>query len=70
MVSGKLAAPGDIRAIRGVNYLSVRGYTLAIMYGLDKPVFESISDRVIAFPVALVGAVLVTGFSSGCRCAD
>jgi ABC-2 type transport system permease protein len=51
--------------IDGVNYLSVRGYTLAIMYGLDKSAFESIGDRVIELPVALVGAVLVTGLFFG-----
>ena len=47
--------------IRGVGYLSVRGYTLAIMHGLDESAFEVIGDRTIALPAALVGAVLVTG---------
>lgn len=46
--------------IRGVDYLSVRGYTLAIMSGLDKPSFPALEDRVIEFPVALVGAAIVT----------
>ena len=46
--------------IRGVDYLSVRGYTLAIMYGINKTGFESLGDRVIEFPAAIVGAVAVT----------
>lgn len=46
--------------IRGVDYISVRGYTLAIMYGINKPGFESLGDRVIEFPAAIVGAVAVT----------
>ena len=47
--------------IDGVSYLSVRGYTLAIMYGLDESAFEAIGSRAIDLPVALVGAVLVIG---------
>ena len=46
--------------IRGVDYLSVRGYTLAIMRGLDKPSFPALEDRVIEFPVAVAGVVAVT----------
>ncbi len=46
--------------IDGVSYLSVRGYTLAIMYGIDKTAFAPIEDRVIEFPVAIAGAVIVT----------
>ena len=46
--------------IRGVGYLSVRGYTLAIMHGLDSVAFEVLGSRVIAFPAALAGALLVT----------
>ena len=46
--------------IRGVGYLSVRGYTLAIMHGLDSATFEAFGDRVIALPAAIVGALLVT----------
>ena len=46
--------------ISGVRYLSVRGYTLAVMHGLDETGLESISDRVIEFPAAIGGAVLVT----------
>ena len=45
----------------GVGYLSVRGYTLAIMHGLDETAFEAIGDRVIGLLAAVVGAVLVTG---------
>ena len=44
----------------GVDYLSVRGYTLAIMSGLDKPSFPALEDRVIELPVAIGGAVVVT----------
>ena len=46
--------------INGVGYLSVRGYTLAVMHGIDEPGFETLSSRVIEFPAALVGAAGVT----------
>ncbi len=46
--------------IRGVDYLSVRGYTLAIMSGLDESSFPALEDRVIELPVAIGGAVIVT----------
>ncbi len=46
--------------ISGVDYLSVRGYTLAIMSGLDEPSFPALEDRVIEFPVAVAGAAVVT----------
>ncbi len=39
--------------IRGVDYLSVRGYTLAIMSGLDEPSFPALEDRVIELPAAI-----------------
>jgi ABC-type transport system involved in multi-copper enzyme maturation permease subunit len=44
----------------GVRYLSVRGYTLAIMYGIDESGFEALGPRVIELPAALGGAVGVT----------
>ena len=46
--------------LTGIRYLSVRGYTLAIIHGLDEETFASIGDRVIEFQAALVGAALVT----------
>jgi ABC-2 type transport system permease protein len=46
--------------IHGVDYFSVRGYTLAIMHGIDKTGLEVLSTRVIELPAALVGAVVVT----------
>ena len=46
--------------LQGVNYLSVRGYTLAIMYGINETGFESLGSRVIEFPAGIVGAVAVT----------
>ena len=46
--------------IQGVDYLSVRGYTLAIMYGINEAGFEELSSRVIEFPAGIVGAVAVT----------
>ena len=46
--------------IHGVDYLSVRGYTLAIMYGINQTGFETLGSRVIEFPAAIVGAVVVT----------
>ncbi len=44
----------------GVRYLSVRGYTLAILHGLDEQSFETLGQRVIEFPAALAGAAAVT----------
>lgn len=44
----------------GVRYLSVRGYTLGIIYGLDDDGFADLGDRVIEFPVAIAGSVAVT----------
>ena len=46
--------------IQGVDYLSVRGYTLAIMYGINETGFEALGSRVIEFPAGIVGAVAVT----------
>ena len=43
--------------LTGVRYLSVRGYTLSLLHGIDATNFESLEDRVIAFPAAIVGAV-------------
>ncbi len=44
----------------GIRYLSVRGYTLAILQGIDGEVFRSLGPRAIEFPVAMVGASAVT----------
>ena len=44
----------------GVRYLSVRGYTLAILHGIDDKSFEALDQRVIEFPAGLVGAAAVT----------
>ena len=46
--------------LQGVNYLSVRGYTLAIMYGINETGFEELGSRVIEFPAGIIGAVVVT----------
>ena len=46
--------------IHGVDYLSVRGYTLAIMYGINEGGFETLGSRVIEFPAGIVGAAAVT----------
>ncbi len=46
--------------LTGVRYLSVRGYTLSLLHGIDATNFESLEDRVIAFPAAIIGAVGVT----------
>lgn len=45
----------------GVRYLSVRGYSLAILYGIDEKGFQGLGQRVIEFPAALAGAAAVTG---------
>jgi ABC-2 type transport system permease protein len=44
----------------GVRYLSVRGYTLAILHGIDSQSFEALGQRVIEFPAALIGAAAAT----------
>ena len=46
--------------IKGVGYLSVRGYTLGILHGLDSRAFEAVGGRAITLPAAIVGALLVT----------
>ena len=46
--------------VSGTRYLSVRGYTLGILYGLDEQTFASIGNRAIELPAAAAGAVLVT----------
>ena len=46
--------------IDGVAYLSVRGYTLAVMYGINETGFEALGSRVIEFPAGIVGVVAVT----------
>ncbi len=43
----------------GVRYLSVRGYTLSILHGMDENSFEVLGQRVIEFPAAVVGAATV-----------
>ena len=46
--------------IGGARYLSVRGYTLGMMSGLDSsPALSALSDRAIELPAALIGAALV-----------
>ena len=44
----------------GVDYLSVRGYTLGIMSGMDPSSFPALEESVIEFPVAIGGAAIVT----------
>ena len=44
----------------GVQYLSVRGYTLSIMHGLDDTTFAALGERVIEFPAAIAGVVITT----------
>ena len=43
--------------LTGIRYLSVRGYTLSLLHGIDARNFEVLEDRVIAFPAAIVGTV-------------
>lgn len=42
----------------GIQYLSIRGYTLALLHGIDQNGFESIESRVIEFPAAIVGVIV------------
>ena len=46
--------------IHGVDYLSVRGYTLAIMHGIDETGLQVLGSRVIGLPAGAVGAGIVT----------
>ncbi|MCI0439539.1 MAG: ABC transporter permease [Chloroflexi bacterium] len=46
--------------LSGIRYLSVRGYTLAIMYGIDEDGLSALGDRAIQFPAAIVGSIAVT----------
>ena len=55
------ALSGDSSSfLGGIRYLSVRGYTLAIVHGLDDASFADLSGRTIELPAALVGVVAVT----------
>ena len=45
--------------VPGVKYLSIKGYVLSIMYGLEDGIFEALEDQVIEFPAAIVGAALI-----------
>lgn len=40
-----------------IQYISIRGYTLALLHGIDQNGFESIELRVIEFPAAIVGVI-------------
>lgn len=45
--------------LEGVRYFSIRGYSLALLYGIDDNSYSVLNDRVIEFPAALVGATIV-----------
>ena len=45
--------------VSGVRYLSVRGYTLALLHGMDEESFAAFEGRVIEFPAAIVGTIVV-----------
>ncbi len=44
----------------GIRYISVRGYTLGLVHGLDEVSFGELGNRAIEFPAALVGVLAVT----------
>ena len=46
--------------LAGARYLSIRGYTLGILHGIDDQSFEPLGERVIEFPAAIVGATVVS----------
>lgn len=46
--------------IGGARYLSVRGYALGIMRGLDEEGLSALSDRAIELPAAIIGAAAVS----------
>ena len=45
--------------IPGVKYLSIRAYTVSVMYGLNTEGFEDIADSVVSLPVALVASGII-----------
>jgi len=45
----------------GARYLSVRGYILAIIHGIDGDGFAAFHARAIEFPAGLIGAAVMTG---------
>jgi len=53
------------RFIRGVRYLSIREYTLAIMNGIDDKTFSVFDNRVVNLPAALIAAGVVTALFLG-----
>ncbi len=49
--------------VGGIGYLSVRGYTLALLHGFDEQSFAVFAERVIEFPAAIIGTgVVIVGF--------
>ena len=50
--------------VSGIGYLSIRGYTVALLFGMDEESFAAFDGRVIEFPAAIVGtgAVIVAFF--------
>ena len=46
--------------LEGVRYLSVRGYVLAIMHGIDSESFVEFEERVIELPAAVGGVAAAT----------
>lgn len=46
--------------ISGIEYFSVRSYTLALMHGMDESTFDELSSRVIELPSAIIGTATVT----------
>ena len=48
------------RFLTNIQYLSVRGYTLAILNGLDEETFSVFDRRVIQFPAAIGGVLVVS----------
>ncbi len=52
------AAIGSL--LEGAGYLSVRGYTLAIMRALDAEGLSALGEQTIELPAAIVGAIVAT----------
>jgi ABC-2 type transport system permease protein len=44
----------------GIRYISVRGYTLGLVHGLDEQSFGELSGRAIELPAALIGIVAIS----------
>jgi ABC-2 type transport system permease protein len=46
--------------LSGIRFLSVRGYMIGILHGVDPEGFAELQNRAIQFPAAIAGTIIVT----------